>query len=129
MTQNNIDTMNIIVDLMKHGTSISTALKRVYSKRNFAIPYNDEMLNVDVRKIGMTARTTNALMREHLYTINDIVKYCQDDKITTIKNLGRSSGVEIFEKILDYCWGHMNNDERTNFLIDTVERNETFIRI
>jgi hypothetical protein len=67
-------------------------------------------------------------MRTKLTTLGAVVKFCNEHKITEIVNLGRSSGIEIFETILDYCWEHMSQEEQTSFLIDTVERNSEYIR-
>lgn len=128
MTQRNIDVMDIIVSKMAEGTKLSKALKLVYSKRHVCIPYNDNIFNVSLMKLGMTSRSTNALLRAGLITLGDVVDFCKEQKITKIANLGQSSGIEVFETILNYCWDHMNNNERTEFLIDTVERNSEYIR-
>jgi hypothetical protein len=61
-------------------------------------------------------------------TIGDVIEFCKEKKITDITGFGVGSGIEVFESILDYCWGEMSNDERTNFLIDTVEINSDHIR-
>lgn len=128
MTQRNIDVMDIIVSKMAEGAKLSKALKLVYNKRNVFIPYVEDNMDIDIRDLGMTSRSTNALLRNGIRTITDIIDFCTEQKITKVKNLGVSSGIEVFETILDYCWDHMNNDERTKFLIDTVERNSEYIR-
>jgi len=128
MTQRNIDAMDIIVSKMAEGAKLSKALKLVYNKRSVNIPYNDKNSDVDLRDLKMTSRTTNALLRAGLRTIEDVIQFCCENEITKIKNLGISSGVETFETILDYCWEYMNEDEKTRFLIDTVERNSENIR-
>ena len=128
MTQRNIDIMDIIVSKIAEGMKPSKALKLVYNKRSVNIPYDDKNSGVDLRDLKMTSRTTNALLRAGLRTIGDVVRFCCENKITQIKHLGISSGIETFETILDYCWEHMNNNERTQFLIDTIERNSEYIR-
>ena len=127
MTQRNINVMCIIVDKIVEGAKISQALKSVYSKRNISIPCGNSDFDVSVLDIGLSKRSANALMRNKLTTINDVIKFCNEHKITEIVNLGKSSGVEIFEAILDYRWVHMSKDERVNFLIDIVERNQDYI--
>lgn len=128
MTQKNIDVMDIIVSKMAEGASLSKALKLVYSKRNVVIPYNEEIYEVSVKSLSMSNRTTNALMRGKLKTIGEVIEYCRYRKITDVANLGSNSGIELFETILDYCWGNMPQKERVSFLIDTVERNSKYIR-
>jgi DNA-directed RNA polymerase alpha subunit len=128
MNQRNIDTMNAIVTKMADGKSLSQALKHVYSKRNVVIPYDEELFNVSLKDLGMTTRTVNALMRGKLRTINDAVEFCTRGSILNLNTCGKMSATELFETILDYCWEHMSEQERINFLIDTVERNEAYIR-
>lgn len=128
MTQRNIDVMDIIVSKMAEGDKLSKALQRVYHKRKVVIPYNEESFNVSLMELGASSRATNALLRARLRTVGDVVEYCKTNKITEIVNLGRNSGIEIFEAILDYCWDHMSQKERVSFLIDTVERNSGNIR-
>ena len=84
--------------------------------------------NESVMNLGMTSRSTNALLRAGLRTIGDVIDFCNTNKITKIVNLGRSSGIEVFEAILDYCWNHMSHEERVSFLIDAVERNSGYVR-
>lgn len=128
MTQRNIDVMDIIVSKMEDGTKLSKALKLVYNKRHVYIPYNENIFNVSLMALGMTSRSTNALLRAGLRTLGDVISFCNKHKITEIANVGQSSGIEVFETILNYCWDHMDNDERTDFLIDTVKRNSEYIR-
>jgi DNA-directed RNA polymerase alpha subunit len=128
MTQTNINTMDTIVNELTAGKKLSAALSSVYSKRNVAIPHNDKFMEVDIKKLRMSMRTTNALLRGGIKTIGDVVNYCREDKITTVKTLGTASGIELFETILDYAWNHMSKIERVDFLTDIVERNENNLK-
>lgn len=129
MTQTNIDVMDIIVDRMAEGATLSKALESVYVKRNVAIPYKEECFNVLIVDFGMSNRTTNALLRGKLRTIGDVITFCKNNKITDMAGVGRNSGIELFETILDYCWDNMDSEERVRFLIKTVEMNKGNIRI
>ena len=126
MTQKNIDRMDAIVNELAAGKTIADALKIVYSKRNVVIPYNEELLSVGIEKLGMTTRTTNALRRNKMHTLLDVVNYCSKQKITTAKTFGNNLGIELFETVLNYLWDNMSSDERAAFLIDAVERNEQY---
>lgn len=128
MTQRNVYVMDLIVNKMADGTKLSKALKDIYTKRNVCVPYSEEGFDTPIADLRMSCRTTNALLRTKLMTIKDVIKFCEYNKIMKIRNLGTASGIELFETILDYCWDHMNNNERTKFLIDTVERNSEYIR-
>ena len=128
MTQKNIDTMDIIVGLLAQNKKISRALRYVYDKRHLILPHNPQWYQIDVVDLGMTNRTMNALMRSHLTTLQDVIDYCEESNIKDIKGFGVAAGVELMETILDICWDNMTEQQRVDFLIDTVERNELHIR-
>jgi hypothetical protein len=128
MTQRNIDVMDIIVSKMAEGDKFSRALERVYNKRSVCIPHNDEDFNVSVTDIGLSSRAIRILIRTKLMTVGAVVDFCNMNNITDIVNMGKNTGIEVFESILDYCWEHMDQKERIAFLIDIVERNSDNIR-
>lgn len=128
MEQRNIDTMEIIVNLLAEGKSISEALKFVYTKRNVAIPHIEDMPDEYILNLGMSTRTTNALMRAHLRTIKEVLEFCNIEKVTKVQALGVNSCTELLETILNFYWSKMDEDKRVDFLIDTVERNARYLR-
>lgn len=128
MTQRNVDAMDLIVNKMANGTKLSNALKCVYSTRNVCIPYKEEYRDVLLIDFGLSNRSTNALLRARMRRLGDVIDFCSTNKITSITGVGKDSGTEIFETILDYCWDKMDGNERESFLIDTVERNSSYIR-
>lgn len=128
MTQRNIDMMGIVVDKLSHGKTLSEALKVVYTKRNVVIPQNKTLYDIKVMDLEMSPRTRNALMRNRLATVGEIIEYADEGSIKNLKGFGLNSGVELFETILDLHWRHMTQKEQTDFLIDTVKRNEEYIK-
>lgn len=128
MTQTNINTMDLIIDKMAEFKSLSRALRHVYKKRNVAIPFNDKTFDIEVLKLDVHSRASNALMRSGLKTLNDVIDYAEDHNLGKVKNLGKVSAIEVMETMLDIAWSKMNEDERVAFLIDIVERNEDNLR-
>ena len=128
MTQRNIDIMDRIVDELAKGKKLSEALSTVYIKRNVVIPYNDEMFDIQIPDLKLSNRAVGCLMRNKLTTINDVIKYGEKRPLTNIQNFGKLSGVEVLEAVLDLAWDQMSRQERVDFLIDTVERNQGNIR-
>jgi hypothetical protein len=135
MTERNINTMDLIVSKMQHGKTLSKAMHEVYTKSKVRIPYHEEWLNCEIKSLNMSMRTTAALLRNKIQTINDVVNYTNDvvnetkkRSITTLQTFGRVSAIELFSAILDYCWKQMSIDERTEFLIDVVENNSNNLR-
>lgn len=128
MTQRNIDIMDRIIDEVAAGKKIADALKEVYTKRNVVIPNYEEMLDISVLKMGMTNRVTNALMRKRLRTIGEVVEFTKKNSLKEIGGFGSTSGLTLLETILNIAWDRMNEDERFQFLVDVVERNEEYLR-
>ena len=128
MTQKNVEIMDVIVDKMTGGMSLAKALGFVYSKRRVCIPCKDEYYAAFLMDVKMSRRPINSLLRAKMRKIGDVIEFCKEKKITDIPGIGIDSGIEVFESILNYCWDHMSNDERTDFLIDTVERNSGYVR-
>jgi DNA-directed RNA polymerase alpha subunit len=120
--------MDIIVSEMAQGKTLSAAMHEVYTKRNVAIPYHEEWLKCELTSLKMSMRTTQALLRNKMQTIGDIVGYTKEHKITSLKTFGKISAIELFESILDYCWNHMSQTEKERFFIDVVERNSENLR-
>ena len=123
MTQTNINTLDLIVTKLAHGKKLSEALHDVYTKRNVAIPYEEEWLNCKLTSLNMSMRTTNALLRSKFETIRDVVDFTSTNKISSVPTFGRISGIELFESILDYCWKQMSQEKKDEFIIDVVIRN------
>lgn len=121
-------TIDAIINELATGKGLSKALSAVYSKRKVSIPYNTELFDVDVRELGMSNRTTNALMRTKLTTINKLLAFIEEHKLTDIRNLGVTSAEELMETILDYAWDNMTTSEKADFLIDIVVRNERYLK-
>lgn len=124
-----MNTIDRIVNELAAGKKISEALSTIYSKRRVSIPYNNAWFNVYVTDMGMTSRTTNGLMRAHLKTARDVLDYAEDNKISEIRNIGASSCIEIMETMLNYAWDKMSDKEKAEFLVDTVIRNERYLKV
>ena len=124
MKQINIDAMDAIVSELAAGKKFSEAMKKVYITRTVQIPIDNEAFQVPVKELRMSTRTTNALFRQRIFTLADLIKYATHHQIRDIRNMGTGSCIELMETILNYCWMKMSKQEQTDFLIRTVELNE-----
>ena len=124
MKQINIDAMDTIVSELAAGKKLSAALKTVYSTRSLQIPMSYSDVDIRVKDMRMSNRTTNALLRAKLLTLTDVVRYTENNKLIDIKNMGTSCCIELMETIVDYLWNKMNKREKAEFLMQTVELNE-----
>jgi DNA-directed RNA polymerase alpha subunit len=127
MTNTNIYAMDAIVNELANGKTISDALKTVFTKRKVRIPHNAKTFDVPVESLHMSRRTTNVLMRNKMYTLGHVVKYCENESIRSFRGAGKEVVVETMETILNYAWDHMTEAERVEFFIDTVNLNEEYM--
>lgn len=110
-----------ITNLLKDGVKISHALKEVCGSQRISIPFNDGDFDVYLEELDLSVRSYNALKRHKLNTLNDVIK-CFDQKgWNSIKNFGRTSAAEVFEKIVDVAWDNMSTVEKAEFLISIKE--------
>lgn len=124
-----MNTIDTIINELASGKKLSAALFNVYSKRRISIPYSSKWFDISIRDLSLNSRITNALLRQHLQTLNDIVDFIErGNKITDVRNLGVNSCYELMEAILDYAWSCMSTTEQAEFLIDIVTRNERYLK-
>jgi DNA-directed RNA polymerase alpha subunit len=117
--------INKTCELMASGMTISEALKGVYKTRKIMIPYIEKHCNVSTMDLNLSARATNSLMRSKLDTANKIIEFLCDNKWNEIKNFGRVSAEETFERILDLLWDRLDVKEKAEFLLRVDAANET----
>lgn len=128
MTTTNVQAIRTIINELDHGKTISDALKVVYTKRNVCVPYVDDVFDIDIRDLGMSGRTTNALLRNHVRTINDAIQMNAEKPLKEMRGVASGSCTEFFETILNYSFDCMSADAKALFLIDVVERNRIYLR-
>lgn len=128
MKQKNIEAIERIMEALAVGKKFSEALSDVYTKRNVAIVCDDEMLDVTIVQLGLSNRGLNSLARKDLRNVGSIIEYAKTESLLTVPGFGITSGVELLESILNVAWKRMNAEQKAEFLIDVVERNEDYIR-
>lgn len=116
--------INRTMELMAKGLPISKALETVYRTRRVSFPFDNKNFNVHVEELSLSNRTYNALMRARLSKLDKIIDYIQTNGWNDIKNLGRKSATELYEKILDVAWEHMETEERAEFLLRVDAEND-----
>ena len=121
------NSLNTMCNLITNGTPISKAMKQVYKTRKVTIPFNDGDFDIPVTSLKLSNRSTNALMRGGLKTLQETIDCLYKNTWSSIKGFGKESALEVFEKILDVAWDQMDLDKRTELLIQIDARNEAII--
>lgn len=128
MNNIHIAVMDLIVDRLGHGFSISDALKMFYTERHIAIPFKPQHLDYQIADLKMSTRTTFALRRNGFHTVASVIRAGHKGEIKDIRNLGQKSAIELYETLLNYFWERLTMIEKTDFLIDTVIRNSEYLK-
>lgn len=115
---NNIDK---IIELLRSGVKISNALKEVYDNPKIYIPFNDEDFDISLEELNLSMRSCNALRRSNFNTLNDVINHFAEKGWNSIKNFGKTSATEVFEKIINVAWNKMNKFQKAEFLMNIEE--------
>ena len=129
MEKKNIKALHGIIAELENGKTISEALSVYYTKRKVLIPIKEKVRNCQLDIIEFSARMSNGLKRQHLFTFGDVFDYIENgNKLSDIKNVGLVSMKDFCEKMLNYNFNLLSADEKVNFLITFVEENEESLR-
>lgn len=103
--------------LLKDGARISCAITEVCGCKKIYIPFNDEDFNIPIEDLNLGTRSYNALKRCKFNTLNDVIHHFKENGWRNIKNFGVTSAKEVFDKIIEFSWNDMSDNEKSEFLI------------
>lgn len=112
-----MDKINQIVELLKTGVKISSAIQEVYGNCKLYIPFNDKDFDVSISELELSNRSYNALMRNNLTTVNAVIQQIDKNGWNSIRYFGVMSAKEVFESIVDFAWSDMDYVQKSKFLI------------
>ncbi len=110
-----------IKNLLRNGVKISYALKEVCGSKQISIPFNDEDFDVLLEELNLSMRSYNALKRAKLNTLGETIQHFAQNGWNSIKNFGKTSAMEVFEKIIDVAWDNMSDVQKMDFLMSIQE--------
>lgn len=77
----------------------------------------------NVEELALSVRSWNALRRDNLFTIGDLIERLNEGTLKKIRNLGDKSYHEIQTKILVFGFDQLSDKNKTAFFYDMVENN------
>ena len=110
-----------ITKLLKDGVNISYALKEVCGTQKISIPFSNECFDVPLEELNLSMRSYNALKRGKLNTLDEVINHFDQNGWNSIRNFGKTSATEIFEKIIDVAWDNMSDVQKSDFLTSLNE--------
>ena len=105
-----------IKELVDGGVNIGHAIKEVCGTQKIFVPFSEKDFDVSIENLDLSRRSYNALKRERLETLNAAINHLSKNGWNSIKNFGKISATELFEKIIDVAWSNMDDAQRTDFL-------------
>ena len=99
-------------------------LEAVFGK-NFAVRmrFTERVYKASIDDLDFSVRSSNALKRSGLMTVEDVVDAIATERLMTIRNLGRKSFIEIKTRILKFGYDNLSDSGKISFFYDLIERN------
>ena len=88
-----------------------------------SIPFSRRTLDANVDEIDFSVRSSNALKRTGLMSIEDVVEAIEDERLLKVRNLGKKSYNEIQTRLLALGYSKLTDVEKKRFFYDVLERN------
>lgn len=87
------------------------------------IPLSTRTLNASVDDLDFSVRSSNCLKRSGIMLVRDIVNAIEEDRLLSVRNLGKRSYREIQTKLLVLAYSHLSDLEKRQFFLDLIEKN------
>lgn len=87
------------------------------------IPLSTRTLNASVDDLDFSVRSSNCLKRSGIMLVRDIVNAIEEDRLLSVRNLGKRSYREIQTKLLALAYSHLSDLEKRQFFLDLIEKN------
>lgn len=115
-----MNTMDTIISELRNHKTISEALSSA-GIQHISIPFSYRDIDFDILELPIDLRTKNALKRNHLNTIGDILQYIENGhSLKDIHGLGVISIKPLMNVILDFLWDCLSTEEQAEMLVANV---------
>lgn len=113
--------IDAIIAELSNSHTISEAFATV-GITHISIPFTYKDMDFNVLEMPIDLRTKNALKRNHLNTIGDILRYVEHgNTLKDVRGLGRVSIKPLMNSILDFLWDCLNIEEQAAMLLANVD--------
>lgn len=110
--------------MLERELGLVEALYRTYeSNFRVAIRYSKTFEQTGVEELILSVRSQNALKRAGIFTMASLIEAIEQEKLGSIRNLGKKSKNEIKTTLLVYMFNQLNDREKKAFFEELIERN------
>ncbi len=98
----------------KHGTGFI-----------FSLYLSKEFVESDIDCLDLSVRASNCLKRAGIQTVGELIRRVdRASDLKGIRNCGRTSIIEIMDKLFYYNYICLKTDKRAQYIQETIERNQ-----
>ena len=129
MNMNRKELLDALV-MLEREWGLVEALYRTYgSNFRVAIRYSKTLEQTGVDELILSVRSQNALKRAGIFTMAALIEAIEQEKLGSIRNLGKKSKNEIKTKLLVYMFDQLNEIEKRAFFAQLIDQNPDKIKI
>lgn len=103
---------------------IIATLYRYYESRfKTRIAFSQAACDLHIDDLQLSVRSNNALKRQGIFTMGQVIDAIANDELVRIRNLGRKSINEIKTTVLEMGFRHLSDQERYRFFENMIDLN------
>ena len=87
------------------------------------IAFSRSVCDMNIDDLQLSVRSMNALKRQHIFTVEQVIDAIANHELIRIRNLGKKSLNEIKTTILDLGFQQLSANERLRFFEDLITLN------
>ena len=88
-----------------------------------SVAYSKKSSDTEIDVMDFSVRANNALKREGLFTLGEIVDLIMGEGLMRIRNLGKKTENEIKTRLLVFGYAQLSDAEKRRFFYDLLEKN------
>ena len=121
--QNIIDTLYQTIE----NYGLMPTMKRLGAGIRIQLPFSQIYRNVPIEVLNLTVRSYNGLKRSGIETVNELIDYINQEKLLTIRNLGKNSNAEIKVRVYEYGYNCLTEKEKKDFIKNLLDLNKNIL--
>ena len=91
------------------------------------IAYSHVVCDMNIDELQLSVRSMNALKRQHIFTVEQVIDAIANNELIRIRNLGKKSLNEIKTTILDLGFQHLSEGEKHQFFDTLINLNPEIV--
>lgn len=112
-----------IYQIIENNGLIPTIKRLFGAGTKIQIPFSEKACNTEIENLNFSVRSYNCLKRAGLNTVSDVIDAIHEDRLLTIRNLGKNSRAEIHVKIFKFGYYNLTDCGKKNFIKSLLESN------